>query len=110
MIVIEVIRTHDGVLMGRRFQDRWNLDSLGSPDFTFGRLAGPIGWLSRKGQVDAYRRRLRGLGFVLRVMKGCVVEMTDMDVDMFRSPPSGSVTQDDMYVSAYLPMLAGMSA
>lgn len=68
MIRISVIRLENGMLAGRSFSDRWNLDTLRSLDIDIDRC-------QTKGQIDHVRRRLKALGFAFSVKQGTFEEI-----------------------------------
>jgi hypothetical protein len=72
MIKIELVR-RNGVLVGRRFQDVWNLEQLGYTSLKDDR---------HQSEVKKFRR-FYGQDFKISVVKGEQQDITPLEFDMF---------------------------
>ncbi len=65
MIRVELVRTSEGLLVGKTVSDRWNLEVAG---------VGPLVWDRNQRSVKAARRKMAALGLTLAVVRKANVE------------------------------------
>ena len=74
MIRVELVKTKDGLLVGRTASDRWNLETAG---------IGPLVWDRNQRSVKAARRRLVKLGLTLTVVRDAAVQIHPTDAECY---------------------------
>ena len=98
MITITVVRVRGGYV-GLTFQDRWNLASL--MDSRYKDVA-YISACDSKSRIDAFRRRVKMMGFKLCVSRTTrkPVPITDTERDMFGVESTMAFYHDRVFMSA----------